>query len=103
MLLREVLMSKYYPNNWQAWKDFDENDILPPTFDEFMDWKIGGWEIPSSIFCIIRTERRDDGQVSEFVYSKRKNAEDKIQQLFIQDEHNITLVKSDTVQQWTKP
>ena len=69
-------------------------------FAEFMDWKVGGWELPSSVHCIIRTQRRESGEVSEFIYSKPKNAATKLKDLFELNEHDITLVDSECVQQY---
>ncbi len=42
---------KYFPNNYNAVKAAPHQWFLPIPFDEFMDWKIGGYEIPSSINC----------------------------------------------------
>ena len=65
---------KYYPNNWKAYKDSPDQFFLPLEFDEFMDWKINGWEIPSSIACIIREQDIKTGKVTEHVYSRLSNA-----------------------------
>ena len=39
-----------------------------------MDWKINGWEIPSSVACIIREQDIKTGKVTEHVYSRLSNA-----------------------------
>ena len=65
---------KYYPNNWQAYKDSPEQFFLPLEFEDFMDWKINGWEIPSSVACIIREQNLKTGKVTEHVYSRLSNA-----------------------------
>ena len=65
---------KYFPNNWKAYKDSPDAFFLPLEFDEFMDWKINGWEIPSSIACIIREQDVKTGKVTEHVYSRLSNA-----------------------------
>tara|TARA_R100000781_G_scaffold11988_1_gene10814 strand:+ start:1803 stop:2102 length:300 start_codon:yes stop_codon:yes gene_type:complete len=70
-------MSKKKPynhNNWQLYKDSDESMFIPHEFNEFMEWKIGGWELPSSCCCIIRETDPKTKQVKEHVYSKRKSA-----------------------------
>ena len=56
----------YYPNNWQAYKDAPD-DVWkdPPRFDELMDWKVGGWELPSSVYCILRTMDVNTKKVKE--------------------------------------
>ena len=65
---------KYFPNNWKNIKDAPEQFFLPLEYDEFMDWKINGWEIPSSIACIIREQDVKTGKVTEHVYSRLSNA-----------------------------
>ena len=65
---------KYYPNNWRAIKDAPDQFFLPLEYNEFMDWKINGWEIPSSIACIIREQNVKTGKVTEHVYSRLSNA-----------------------------
>ena len=65
---------KYYPNNWKAYKDSPDQFFLPLDFEDFMDWKINGWEIPSSVACIIREQNIKTGKVTEHVYSRLSNA-----------------------------
>ena len=65
---------KYFPNNWQAFKDQPEQFFVPLDFEDFMDWKINGWEIPSSVACIIREQNIKTGKVTEHVYSRLSNA-----------------------------
>ena len=38
----------YYPNNWKAYKDAHHSFFLPMDYEDFMDWKIGGYEMPAS-------------------------------------------------------
>ena len=63
----------YYHTNWQLYKDSDDSMFIPHKFDEFMDWKIGGWEIPSSVACMIR-ETTKTGKVKEYIYSRSSDA-----------------------------
>ena len=35
-----------------------------------MDWKVAGWELPSSIACIIREENLETGKIKEHVYQR---------------------------------
>tara|TARA_R100000329_G_scaffold15047_1_gene15508 strand:- start:21 stop:326 length:306 start_codon:yes stop_codon:yes gene_type:complete len=71
----------YQPNNWQLYKDSDDSMFIPHEFDEFMDWKLGGWELPSSVCCIIRETDPKTKKVKEHVYSKRAFAVKKIDNL----------------------
>ena len=50
------MSGKYYPNNWEHYKDAPDEMFEPHTFEEVMSWKVAGWELPSSVCCIIRAE-----------------------------------------------
>ena len=65
---------KYYPNNWQQFKDQPDEFYLPIEYDIFLDWKLNGWEIPSSVACIIREQNIETGKVKEWVYDRMSNA-----------------------------
>tara|TARA_R100000458_G_scaffold52739_1_gene54496 strand:- start:399 stop:722 length:324 start_codon:yes stop_codon:yes gene_type:complete len=61
---------KYYHNNWAAVHSAPSEWFFPIPFDEFMDWKIAGWEIPSSVACMIRETDTKTGKVREYIYNK---------------------------------
>ena len=69
----------YYPNNWEAFKAAPVEAFVPHTFEELMSWKVAGWELPSSVCCIIRAETK--GKVKEYVYQKQYAAENKVKSL----------------------
>ena len=64
--------SKYFPNNWKAYKSSPDEFFIPLTYNDFFNWKVMGWALPSSIACIIREET--NGKISEKVYSQSKAA-----------------------------
>ena len=64
--------SKYFPNNWKAYKESPDQFFIPLTYNDFFNWKVMGWALPSSIECIIREET--DGKITEKVYSQSKAA-----------------------------
>ena len=64
----------YYPNNWQAIKDAPHQFFISLPYDELMDWKLQGWELPSSISCIIREQDLKTGKVKEYVYERTNSA-----------------------------
>tara|TARA_R100000458_G_C8013577_1_gene76492 strand:+ start:148 stop:489 length:342 start_codon:yes stop_codon:yes gene_type:complete len=72
---------KYFPNNYDAVAGAPAEWFEPITFDEFMDWKVGGYEIPSSINCIMREKRLDTGEVKEYVYQSPGRARNKARQI----------------------
>ena len=74
------MSGKYYPKNWEAWYDSPDEFLATTTWEEFEDWKLRGWEIPSSVCCIIRANTKK-GKVKEFVYQKQHAAEQRIRSL----------------------
>jgi hypothetical protein len=78
------MSGNYFPNNWEAWMDMPEEYLATPTWEEFEDWKLRGWEIPSSVCCIIRATNTK-GKVKEYVYQKAHAAENRIKQLIAED------------------
>jgi hypothetical protein len=74
------MSGKYYPNNWQEYKDAPDDLFQPHTFEEVMTWKVAGWELPGSVCCIIRAETKR-GKIKEYVYQKRHAAEAKVKAL----------------------
>jgi hypothetical protein len=80
-------MSKpYYPNNWEMYKEADDEDFIPHTFDELMTWKVAGWELPSSVCCVIRAQNKRTGKIKEFTYQKPSAADKKLHSLLIDDD-----------------
>lgn len=81
----------YFPNNWAEYKACDPEMFVPHTFLEVMEWKVAGWELPSSVDCIIRTTHLDTKRVKEYVYKRRSYAERKIKQLMADQTHEFTI------------
>jgi len=88
---------KYYPNNWQAYKDSPDAFFLPLEFDEFMDWKINGWEIPSSVACIIREQNVKTGKVTEHVYSRLSNANKRANKIMKEGKSELLVCTHDDI------
>lgn len=78
-----------FPNNWQLYKDADPENFEPHMFFEVMEWKVAGWELPSSIDCIIRATHLKTKRVDEYVYKRRHAAENKIRQLLNDKTHEF--------------
>lgn len=70
---------KYYPNNWEAIKACPPQYFPPMAYEEFADWKIHGYVLPSSIFGVIRTECLDTGKIEEFTYQTQSHAKKRLQ------------------------
>jgi len=71
------MSGKYYPNNWQEYKDAPDDAFIPHTYEELMSWKVAGWELPGSVCCIIRAQT-PKGKIKEFVFQKHHAAEAKV-------------------------
>ena len=74
-------MIKEQPNNWLAVYQTPEQFFPSYTYDDFYEFHVANWMLPSSHECIIRATRLSDGRVSEFNYRYRKAAENKIKKL----------------------
>ena len=88
---------RYFPNNWKKLKDVPSTFFEEVEFDEFMDWKIGGYEIPSSINCIIREKRLDTGEVTEYVYQTAGRARNKARQIMDEGVSEFVVCTSEEV------
>jgi hypothetical protein len=61
----------YLPNNWDEYKNADDDAFIPHTFEEIMSWKVAGWELPASVVCIIRKTDIETKKTVEYTYSRR--------------------------------
>ena len=86
----------YFPNNWKEIHDADPEMFLTHSFLEVMQLKLQGWELPSSVNCIIRTTDLDTKQVKEYVYKRQSAADNKIKKLLTTKTHEFTIVTHDT-------
>ena len=99
----------YHPNNWQQYKDSPDENFIPHTFEELMSWKVGGWELPSSVCCVIRVTDIKTKRVTEHVYQKRSAAQQRVNTLIntpnieftIADHESIHHLYPDTIDDWS--
>ena len=83
-----------FPNNWQKFKNAPDELFFCPTYEEFEAWKLEGWEIPDSVYCIIRAEIGD--KVKEYTYQRPKAAQNKVKQL-MEDGVTFTVCDNDAI------
>ena len=88
---------KYFPNNWKRLRDVPASFFEPIEFDEFMEWKIGGYEIPSSVKCIIRETNLSTGKVKEFTYSRHGDAQNKIDDILKKGESEFVVCDEEEI------
>ena len=87
----------YFPNNWEAYNEVDAELFEALPFEQFMDWKVAGWELPSSVTCIIRDFNVRTGKIKEYVYQKPSAAKNKVRQLMDAGESEFTVCNHDTI------
>ena len=87
----------YFPNNVKAIQNAPSEFFEPIAFDEFFEWRVGGWEIPSSVQCIIREQNVTTGKVKEHIYKQRASAERKIRDLMYQENTELIIATEDAV------
>ena len=87
----------YHHNNWQLYKDSDDSMFIPHEFNEFMDWKLGGWELPSSVKCIIRETNLSTGKVKEYTYSRHGDAQNKIDDILKKGESEFVVCDEEEI------
>jgi len=88
---------EYFPNNWQEYAQAADDNFIPHTFEELMSWKVAGWELPSSVCCIIRVTDLNTRKVREHVYSKRGAAQNKVDQLIGTPDIEFTVVDHESI------
>ena len=69
---------KYYPNNWKDIQKCPDNYFPSLEYWELVDWKIHGYELPSSYYGIIRVYDLETGKVSEHSYKSEYHALNKL-------------------------
>lgn len=88
---------EYFPNNWDEYKDADDSDFIPHTFEEIMSWKVAGWELPSSVCCVIRATHLTTKKTKEFVYQKPAMAQRKVAELMADPDIEFTVCGHDAI------
>ena len=91
------MSGKYYPHNWDVIKDAPDEFFEPCSWEEFFEWKLCAWEIPSSVSCILRAEHIDTGAITEHVYQKPKSAQRRLIKYLQDGEHDVTICNSDSI------
>ncbi len=88
---------KYFPNKWKQYSEVPVEMFEPIEFDVFMDWKIGGYEIPSEVVALVREKNIDTGKIKEHVYKYRHAAIKKTRKLMLEGNKEVTVVQHDSV------
>ena len=88
---------KEFPNNWKAIKDAPTEYFEGCSWEEFEIFKLNGWELPSSIECIIRAEHKDTGAITEHSYQRAHAAQERLINYLKDGKHILTVCNSDAI------
>ena len=91
------MSGKYYPNNWEAIKEAPEEYFEPCSVDEFWEWKLNGWAMPSSVSCILRAENKHTGKIKEHVYRSPKHAVNRLVSYMETGDYEVTVCNHDSI------
>tara|TARA_R100000655_G_scaffold63944_1_gene102460 strand:- start:140 stop:475 length:336 start_codon:yes stop_codon:yes gene_type:complete len=93
---------RYFANNWKYYKAAPPEFFEDHLFEDVMEWKVAGWELPPDVCCIIRATHLQTKKVKEYVY-KRPNAADKKLKQFCELKTHDLCVTTHHVQQFIGP
>ena len=74
-------MKKYFPNKWSKYKKIPSERYTPVPFGTFMAYRVGGYDIPDDVSCIIRQEDVITGKIKEYVYKTDLGAKKRIDKI----------------------
>ncbi len=88
---------KLFANNWKEYRDTPPECFPEIAFDEYMEWRVHGWEILPTHCCIIRA-RTQAGKVQEYSYKRWSAADKRINKLMDNpDTYEITIACNEEV------
>ena len=91
------MTKKDFPNNFDKYQKIPSERFKEIEYEEFMDWKVGGWELPGSVTCIIRADNMRTNKVTEYVYQRHGDAVKRIDKLMNDLDNVITICDSDEI------
>ena len=95
--LTRLMPKKDFPNNFDKYRKIPADKFKTLEFEEFMDWKVAGWELPGSVACIIRVDNSRTNKVQEFVYRRIGDAVKRTQKLMEDEDNTITVCNPDEI------
>ena len=84
---------RLFANNWKEYRDTPHEYFPEVPFNEYMEWRVLGWEILPTHCCLIRA-RTKTGKVKEYSYKRWAAAEKKINKL-MDDPNTVELTIAD--------
>ena len=87
----------YFPNNWSEYASAPAEWFQEILYDQFTEWKLAGWELPSSVSCVIRVTDLKTKKVKEHIYQKEGCARNKVQRLMDKGGVEITIADEEAI------
>ena len=94
---------KEFPNNFEKYRQADARHFEPLTWEEFYEWRLCQWELPSSICCIVRAEHKQTGKITEHVYQRPAAVAKRLQAYDKQGTHDVILASHEFVVPLSRP
>ena len=94
-----MMSGDYFPNNWEAIKGAPDEYFEPCTWEDFEEWKLCGWDLPSSVSCIIRAQHNKTGKVREHTYKQAKRAKKRLMKYIEEGDYTILVCDHSTIHQ----
>ncbi len=94
------VMSKkepYFHNNFEAYRAAPHQFFESIDFEEFMDWKMMGWEIPSSVAAIVREQDLNTGEVKEYIYNTISGANKRCKRIMKESKSEFLVCTHDDI------
>ncbi len=89
---------RLFANNWKEYRDTHWKMFPDVGYEEYMEWRVHGWEILPTHCCIIRASTHT-GKVKEYCYKRWSAAERRIDKLMADPEmFEIVIADNDEVQ-----
>ena len=83
---------KYFPNDWEMWKELPEELLTGLDPEEFLDNVVFSWKIPSSVKCILRVHNVTKNKVTEYTYQREHAAQARYaKEMQVDDDVEVTL------------
>jgi len=91
------MSGKYYPNNYDAINEAPSEYFEECTVEDFFEWKVNGWMMPSSISCILRAQHINTGKIKEHVYKSPQRAVNRLVSYMESGQYEVTVCNHDSI------
>ena len=91
---------KLFANNWKEYRDTPWEMFPDVGYEEYMEWRVHGWEILPTHCCVIRA-RTQTGKVKEYVYERTGAAENKLKKMMGEGVSEITTATHESIHHLT--